>query len=102
MLVAEFILGNVSSTHCTLLTNQPSATPTVGKRREPTNQGQVEGQHDYVVGNEYNNEYSIQITDLAPASEKREAITRKFYFFAFKSISDQVWMSFAKLSRLGD
>ena len=67
MLVAEFILGNVSSTHCTLLTNQPSATPTVGKRREPTNQGQVEGQHDYVVNNEYNIEYLMQIADLAPA-----------------------------------
>ena len=102
MLVAEFILGNVSSTHCTLLTNQPSATPTVGKRREPTNQGQVEGQHDFDVGNEYNIEYVMQIADLAPASEKREAIIREFYFFAFKSISNQVWMSFANLSRLSD
>ena len=78
MLVAEFILGNVSSTHCTLLTKHASATPTVGKRREPINQGQVEGRIDFDVGNEYKIEYVMQIADLAPVSEKREAITRKF------------------------
>ena len=58
MLVGEFILGNVSSTHCTLLTNQASATPTVGKRREPTNQGKVEGTYDFVVDNDYNIEFA--------------------------------------------
>ena len=58
MVVAEFILGNVSSTHCTLLTNQPSATPTVGKRRQPTDQGQVEGRYDFVVDNDYNIEFA--------------------------------------------
>ena len=58
MLVGEFILGNVSSPHCTRLTNQPSATPTVGKRRQPTAQGQVEGRYDFVVDNDYNIEFA--------------------------------------------
>ena len=67
MVVGEFILGNVSSTQCTLLTNQPSATPTVGKRKEPTNQGQVEGRNYFVVDNDHNIEYTLQIYDLVSA-----------------------------------